>query len=146
MSLRIIVMTALAMFTALAQGEGDPASQLRTSRSLKCHFGPGTVTLWTGNNPVVSPAPHNEDVRFDSIDLKIRTARVTRNSGAAEISALPTAVGMSLIESNPTTVTTTTVFASFGADSEFLAVDSRQVLFVATATVEQYYGNCKTLQ
>jgi hypothetical protein len=56
MRLHTIVMTVLTLCAVQARGEGDPASQLYNVRSLKCHFGPGTATEWTGSKSKVSNA------------------------------------------------------------------------------------------
>jgi len=146
MRLHIIVMTVLVLFAAQARAEDDPTSQLRNARSLKCHFGSGTTTQWTTSKPKVSNARDEQDVQFDSIDLKNHTARVIGNIGAADIRAMPTQVGISFIESTPAVFDTTTVFAVFGVDNEFLAVDSRHVLYLGTPLAEQYYGTCKIWQ
>lgn len=146
MRLRTIVMMVLALFAAQARTDGDPASQLRNARSLKCHFGSGTATQWTGSKPKVSNAQNDQDVQFDSINLKNGTARLIGNVGAADIKALPTQIGISFIESTPAVFDTTTVLAVIGEDKEFLAVDSRHVLLLGTPLAEQYFGTCRILQ
>lgn len=145
MRLHIIMMTALVLFTALAYGQDDPASRLHTARSLKCHFGSGTSMEWAGSKPKISSARFDQDVQFDSIDLKNQTARVIGNIGADDIKVLLTEVGISFLESAPTVLDITTVFAAYGVDHDFIAVDTRHVLLFG-AMAEQYYGTCKIWQ
>jgi len=146
MRLHIIVMTALVLFTALAYGQDDPASRLHAARSLKCHFGLGTSTGWTGGKPKISSARFDQDIQFDSIDLKNQTARVIGNSGASDIRVLLTEVGISFLESAPAVLDITTVFAAYGVDHNFIAVDTRHAFLFGTTMAEQYYGTCKIWQ
>ena len=141
-----ILLIFLAIASASAAKAQDARSQLFHAHSLKCHFGAGTTTRWKGNGPNTAPAKDEQDVQFDSIDLKRRRARVIGNIGASDVDAIASPVGITFIESKQAVFGTTTVFAILAAPDEYLAVDSRHVLFMDTVAAEQYPGTCRVWQ
>lgn len=143
MRLHIVVMAILVSFTALAHAEGDPTTQLHAARSLKCHFGPGTSTEWTGSKPKTSAARIDQDVQFASIDIKNQSARIIGNPGASDIKVFVSEVGISFLETAPAVFDITTVFPVYGKDHDFIAVDTRHVTSLGKSMAEQYYGTCK---
>ena len=146
MPLRIALGVVLATSAAVVYAQSNPMSELRAARSLKCHFGEGISTQWSGSNPKTSVARFDEDVHFDAIDLAKQTARLVGNAGANDVSAFATAVGISFIETAPWVVDVTTVYAVYGKDGNFIAADTRHVLIQGGAMAEQYYGSCKIWQ
>ena len=146
MRLHILIMAILVTFTALAHAEGDPTTQLYAARSLKCHFGPGTSTEWTGSKPKTSPARMDHDVQFDSINIKSQSARIIGKQGAGDIKVSVSEVGISFLEIAPAVFDITTVFPVYGEDHDFIAVDTRHVTFSGKSMAEQYYGTCKIWQ
>jgi hypothetical protein len=146
MRLHVIVIAVLVLFTALTHAEVDPTTQLHAARSLRCHFGPGTSTEWTGSKPKTSIARFDQDVQFDSIDIKNHSARIIGNLGASDIKVFVTEVGISFLETAPAVFDVTTVFPVYGEDHDFIAVDTRHVTSVGKAMAEQYYGICKISQ
>lgn len=146
MRFRFILITTLALSTMMAYAKDDPISQLLAARSLKCHFGQGTSTIWLGSKPKTSTAQSGQDVYFDSIDIKNRSARLIGNIGAGDVKVFATEVGMSFVELEPAVVDLTTVFPIYGKDHDFIAVDTRHVMAPGASMAEQYYGSCQVLQ
>jgi len=142
---RFILITILALNTLIAYGTDDPMSQLLATRSLKCHFGQGTSTTWKGSKPSISSAQFDQDVYFDSIDIKNQSARLIGNIGAGDVKVFATQVGMSFLESEPAVVDLTTVFPIYGNNHDFVAVDTRHVM-TGASMAEQYYGSCQIMQ
>jgi hypothetical protein len=146
MRIHSVVVWVIAAASTIAYGQNDSMSQLRTARSLKCRFGEGISTVWTGGQPKTSNARFEQDVHFDAIDLKKQTARLIGNAGSNDVEALQTEIGVSFIETAPSVVDVTTVFGVYGKDRDFLAVDTRHVTFLGTSMAEQYYGSCRIWQ
>ena len=146
MPFKFLLITILALNTTIAYGIDDPMSQLLTARSLKCHFGEGTSTMWQGSKPKTSSAHFDQDVHFDSIDIKSQSARLIGNIGARDVKVFATQVGVSFVESEPAVVDLTTVFPIYGNNHDFIAVDTRHVMISGASMAEQYYGSCQVLQ
>ncbi len=146
MLFRFILTTTIALSTMLAYAKDDPMSQLFAARSLKCHFGSGSITTWTGSKPKTSTARFDQDVYFDSIDFKNQSARLIGNIGAGDVKVLATEVGVSFVESEPAVVDLTTVFPIYGNGHDFVAVDTRHVMVSGASMAEQYYGSCQIMQ
>jgi hypothetical protein len=121
-------------------------SRLLATRSLKCHFGGGVATEWTKNQPKTSPERFDLDVHFDAIDYKNRTARIISNNGASEVKIVTNGESVSFIEVAAAAVDVTTVFAVYGSDRDFIAVDTRHLAFLGRSMAEQYYGSCRVWQ
>lgn len=97
MPIRFILTMTIALSAMLAYATDDPMSQLLAARSLKCHFGQGISTTWTGSKPKTSTAHFDQDVHFDSIDFKNQSARLIGNISAADVKVFATQVGVSFI-------------------------------------------------
>lgn len=145
MRFRFILITTIALSTMLAYAKDDPMSQLLAARSLKCHFGQGTSTTWTGSKPKTATARSDQDVHFDSIDFKNQSARLIGNIGAGNIKVFATEVGVSFTESARAVVDLTTVFPIKNGH-DFIAVNTRHVMVSGAAMAEQFYGSCQVLQ
>ena len=146
MRLGLLLITALALSTSHAYSKDEPLSQLFSAHSLKCHFGQGTRTMWPGGKPKTAIAHSGADVHFDAIDIKYQSARVIGNNGARDVKVLPDRVGLSFIELAPSVVDLTTIFAMYGKDHDFIAVETRHVMDSGGSMAEQYYGSCQVVQ
>jgi hypothetical protein len=143
---KFFLITALVLSATLAYGKDDPISKLFSARSLKCHFGQGTRTVWLGGKPKTSPSNFGEDVHFDAIDIKYQSARVIGSIGARDVKVLPARMGLSFIELAPAAVDLTSVFAVYAKDHDFIAVDTRHEMVSGASIAEQYYGSCQLVQ
>lgn len=145
-NLYALLVALIALSLTSAQAADNAAAQLVAARSLKCHFGPGTEAQWKGNEPAVRSTRFDEDIQFDSIDLRKESARVIGSAGASDVRVLNTAVGLSFLETAPAVLDITTVFAVSTNNNEFPAVDSRHVMVLGKTMAEQFYGTCKVWQ
>lgn len=146
MLFKLILIATIALSTMCAYAKDDPMSQLLAARSLKCHFGSGSSTTWTGSKPKTSTARFDQDVHFDSIDFKNQSARLIGNVGAGDVKVFATEVGVSFIDLAPAVVDLTTVFPRYGNNHDFIAVDTRHVMVSGASMAEQYYGSCQIMQ
>ena len=126
------------------QAQNSAAIALSNARSLRCHFTSGIATQWKNGKADTASAKNEQTVQFDSIDLRANKARLIGNLAAVDVSARMTPVGITFVETSPAIFATTTVFAAFAGDREFLAVDTRHGLLPGTAITfaEQYPGTC----
>jgi hypothetical protein len=132
--------------TSLAYGKDDPLSQLFAARSLNCHFGQGTRTVWPGSSPKTSTAHSDQDIHFAWIDIKNQSARVIGKTGVGDIKVLPARLGLSFIELTPDIVHLTTVFPIYGKVHDFIAIDTRHEIVSGAPMGEQYYGSCQVFR
>lgn len=141
-----ILITIIALSTVLAYAKDDPMTQLLSARSLKCHFGQGTSTTWSGSKPKTLTARFDQDIHYDSIDFKNQSARLIGNIGAGNVKVFATDLGVSFIESASAVADLTTVFPIYGNGRDFIAVDTRHVMVSGASMAEQYYGSCQIMQ
>ncbi|MGO9444601.1 MAG: hypothetical protein ACLPXB_07460 [Thiobacillaceae bacterium] len=143
MRLRFVLITALALSSMHAYAMEDPILQLITARNLKCHFGPGTSTLWLGGRQRSSTTHGGQDFHLALIDIRNQSARVIGSMGARDIKVLPARVGLSFVELTPSFVDLTTVFPIYGKEHDFLAVYTRHEMASGASMAKQYYGSCQ---
>lgn len=146
MRIHLIVIAILFIITAQAQAEDDPLKQLYAARSLKCHFSSGFITHWSANNPETSTANNDQEIQFDSIDIRNQSARVNGKPRVGDIKVIVNDVGISFIKTEQVVMDITTVFPAYGEDQDFIAVDTRHVSLLCRSLAEQYYGTCKIWQ
>ena len=95
----IVLLLYCCMFVLpLAAAAQDPFEQLIKAKSLKCHFGAGSVGTWKNGTLVVKQDTFDADFHFDNIDFKAQQVRVIGNKGADNGTAVLTPTGATFIE------------------------------------------------
>jgi hypothetical protein len=142
-------MTGIAFYAILAMSMAQPQTPVTppavgTVKAFACSFPLFAAVAWTSPPQVVSQS-QQLTFRFDSIDLKKRSARLVGTGGTTLVSVLATAVGVTLIEQTPLgNVNMTTIFATGQQDRTFLAVHSRHIGDrTSPPAVSQNYGTCE---
>jgi hypothetical protein len=83
---KAILPTLLLMVGSTASGADDPASKLRSARSLRCAFTSSVVTTIKEGRKTVGPTNDKGSAVYDNINIAKGTARIVANSGAGDIS------------------------------------------------------------
>lgn len=147
---------ALFLLTAFipAWGSNVAHEQLLRARSLKCVFGPGTVADWEKGNPklesddIGKTANGETDVTtYDAIDIKNGRARMITSVGAANLSVIVGAYGLTFTENFSAGISIATVFSEYkSGTTAFIAALSRHVDVAGLPLPSQYHGTCTVLE
>jgi hypothetical protein len=138
----------MAMFTVQTLADDSPTNRLLNARRLKCHFNQGIGTKWIESKPKTSPADIDEEILYDSIDIKDLSAReIMGNESPRDVKLLVNETGIHFLEMDKSVVLAalyiTTVFPVLANNDEFLTVETRHVTVTGIPFIEQYFGTCK---
>ena len=144
-----LLLPSFLLLTVAVAAQDVPFNALKSVKSLKCEFGPGSVGKWSGAAVTVQRDRFDISLHFDSINTKAGKARLIGNQGVADVAVLLSGSGITFVEQTGSgTFAFTTIFPERvpGTD-EFYAVTSRHMAMLSGRPLpSQYHGKCKVWQ
>jgi hypothetical protein len=151
-SRQVVFIALLSLVTLTATGgTDDPASRLKSARSLRCSFTSSVDTWVRSGHRTIEQTNEKGTATYDNIDIVKGTARIIANGGAGDISVWLDHIPGSLWMIERTlsgNVVVTTVFPMYaeGTD-EFVVLEARHWIAITGQIVvgQDSYGTCRIL-
>jgi hypothetical protein len=142
----IVLLLCCCMFVLpLAAAEQDPYEHLAKVKSLRCQFAEGMSGDWKNGILEVKKDHFEDNLHFDSIDLKAGQARFIGNIGSNNVTVITTRESVTFVERTSSgNFIFTSVFPEYKKGTrEFIAVTSRHIMLWDGPLPSQYHGTCQ---
>jgi hypothetical protein len=148
---KTVMLILLLACSMAASGADDPASRLRSARSLRCTFTSSVDTLVRSGHRSIEETNDKGAAVYDDINVAKGTARIVANGGTSDLVVWRDRQDnlWMLERTNSGNEVVTTVFPMYaeGTD-EFIVLESRHWLAIGgqIAAGEIAFGTCKPLE
>lgn len=146
----LVLLPALYMAVSVAHAQGNTqantlaVSLFESARTFRCEFPQGSVQSWQEGVAVnASEMSVIPEIIYDNLDRKRATGRIIGNVASGDITVMPAAEALHLVElTGNGNLNITSIFPAQAADGRFLAAHSRHTGHAQAPVAGHYSGSC----